>query len=232
MTIMAAFTPKARALVEAGRSALQSSQTDRQRVAEALRAQLGPAALPQLLVGKPAVVGTSLRFAPHIAAGICFIGGVAFFALRPDAAVQPTPSKPAQAALVAPGVVVEPPSSVTASPSPLPPAANDGEQPRKEASEPSGHPQQQRQDFLAQEVALLSRATSALRAGRPADALKALDEHQRKFSRGVLSEERRAAKAQALCLLGRTSEGRAELGHLAAGSPAAARAEQVCSKQK
>jgi hypothetical protein len=83
-------------------------------------------------------------------------------------------------------------------------------------------------DRLAEEVALLSRATKALRAGRAAEALRALDEHQSKFPRGALSEERRAAKAEALCSLGRVREGRAELGRLAPQSPAAARAKQVC----
>jgi hypothetical protein len=58
-------------------------------------------------------------------------------------------------------------------------------------------------DRLAQEVAILSRATSELHAGRPANALKAIDEHARKFPNGLLVEERRAARTQALCALGR-----------------------------
>jgi hypothetical protein len=58
--------------------------------------------------------------------------------------------------------------------------------------------------------------------------VKVLDEHQRRFPSGALSEERRAAKAQALCLLGRVDEGRAELARLAPRSPAAATAQQVC----
>jgi hypothetical protein len=86
-------------------------------------------------------------------------------------------------------------------------------------------------DRLAEEVALLSRATKALRAGRAGEALRALDEHQSRFPRGALSEERRAAKAEALCSLGRVSEGRAELGRLAPQSPAAARAKQVCDSK-
>src|SRR6185369_7565739 len=84
------------------------------------------------------------------------------------------------------------------------------------------------QDRLAEEVALLSRATSALRAGRAAEALKFLDEHQRKFPKGVLGVERRGARAQALCALKRVGEGRAELARLAPQSPAAGRAKQVC----
>jgi hypothetical protein len=71
-----------------------------------------------------------------------------------------------------------------------------------------------------------------LNAGRAAEALKLLDEHQRKFPGGLLTEERRAARAQALCSLGRTSEAKSELARLAPRSPAAARAEEVCSRAR
>jgi hypothetical protein len=74
----------------------------------------------------------------------------------------------------------------------------------------------------------LSRAVSALNAGRARDALATLNEHQRQFPRGILGAERKAAKAQALCSLGRLREGRAELAHLSPKSPAAGRAKQVC----
>jgi hypothetical protein len=77
-------------------------------------------------------------------------------------------------------------------------------------------------------VALLARATSSLHAGRPADALKVLDEYQRRFPKGLLAEERRAARAQALCSLGRQSEAETELARLAPQSLAAARARQAC----
>jgi hypothetical protein len=79
---------------------------------------------------------------------------------------------------------------------------------------------------------LLSRATSDLHRGNAADALKVLNEHGREFPNGLLSEERRGARAQALCLLGRTSEARAELAHLTPQSPAAARAQQVCGSTR
>jgi hypothetical protein len=59
--------------------------------------------------------------------------------------------------------------------------------------------------------------------------LRALEVHQRRFPAGALTEERRAAKAQALCLLGRVDEGKAELRKLDARSPAAARGQQVCA---
>ena len=92
---------------------------------------------------------------------------------------------------------------------------------------PSGsahHPQ----DRLAAEVALLSRATRDLRAGRPAEALKALDEYRRKFPKGLLGEEQRAGRAQALCALGRFDEANEKLAALAPQSPLAVQAKQFC----
>jgi hypothetical protein len=85
-----------------------------------------------------------------------------------------------------------------------------------------------RPDALTREVALLSRAVTALNAGRAREALTALDEHQRQFPRGILGADRQAAKAQALCALGRVSQGRAQLAGLSPQSPAATRAKQVC----
>jgi hypothetical protein len=50
-------------------------------------------------------------------------------------------------------------------------------------------------DSLAEEVAILSHASAELHAGRPAAALKALDEHRRKFPRGALAQERTSARS-------------------------------------
>lgn len=79
---------------------------------------------------------------------------------------------------------------------------------------------------------LLSRASAELHAARPAAALEALDEHERKFPKGVLRQERAAARVKALCALGRLEEARAELARLtraAPGSPHAARAAEACA---
>jgi hypothetical protein len=65
----------------------------------------------------------------------------------------------------------------------------------------------------------LSKATGALNAGRAGEALKALDEHQRKFPNGALTEERRGARARALCTLGLRSEAEQELARLARSAP-------------
>jgi hypothetical protein len=85
---------------------------------------------------------------------------------------------------------------------------------------------------LALEVAILSRASSDLYGGRPANALKALEEHQRRFPAGALAEERTAARIRALCALGRVNEAQTDLTMLSRStpdSPHLARARKVCA---
>jgi hypothetical protein len=86
-------------------------------------------------------------------------------------------------------------------------------------------------DRLAEEVAILSRAEADLHRGQAALALRGLDEHQRQFPRGSLTLERRAARARALCALGRAEEAKSELKRLsrvAFGSSLEARAREAC----
>jgi TolA-binding protein len=78
---------------------------------------------------------------------------------------------------------------------------------------------QSRHDRLAEEVAILSQAAKDLRAGRAANALSALNEHQKKFPNGLLAQERRAARAEALCSLGRYTEAQSELATLSRTAP-------------
>jgi hypothetical protein len=90
-------------------------------------------------------------------------------------------------------------------------------------------------DALSEEVAILSRAETDLYGGRAESALKALDEHERRFGHGVLEEERTAARIQALCALGRTAEADTELARLARISPKSPHAEhsrQACTKRR
>jgi RNA polymerase sigma-70 factor (ECF subfamily) len=58
-------------------------------------------------------------------------------------------------------------------------------------------------DALTAEAALLRTAHAALAGGDAAAALDALDEHQRRFPRGTLAEERDASTLHAECALGR-----------------------------
>jgi hypothetical protein len=225
--LMTALSPKARAVVQAGREALRPALGDRARIEALLDTRLSTGAA----TASPGTIKPARplvwRLVRPVALGVALVGGAAFFAFRPGArvpaapvAVAPLASPAASAAVPAPA---EPDTAATApvEPEPAPLVAATAV---KAAIEPAPRAQ----DRLAQEVALLARATSDLRAGRAADALKVLDEHQREFPNGTLSVERRAARAQALCTLKRTSEGRAELARLAPQSPAAARAKQVC----
>ncbi|HEV8244797.1 MAG TPA: hypothetical protein VGP93_03480 [Polyangiaceae bacterium] len=223
--MMTALSPKARALVQAGRSALRATAADRERVEAALSARLGPSSVPP----ETGVARFAGRAGWHVvsgaAIGVGLVGGALLLALRPGASAAPA----APTALTAPSAANGPSSRApTPAPSSLVAPAPVATPSVAAASDAPASPSPREPDRLAQEVTLLSRATSALRAGRAAEALKALDEHQRRFPGGALSEERHAAKAQALCVLGRVSEGRIELSHLTPRSPTAARAKQVC----
>ena len=61
-------------------------------------------------------------------------------------------------------------------------------------------------DALAEETQLLRDANAATRTGDAGRALSLLDEHARRFPRGVLSEERDAERVLALCGAGRVGE--------------------------
>jgi len=148
--------------------------------------------------------------------------GAYFLARPPSTVVEGPPVKPAAMVTVkaqpAPVLSSSPvPTNVEPSIAPPRPAP-----PRRQAS-PA--------DSFAEEVAILSKATSELRAGRANEGLRLLDEHERKFPSGRLAEERRAARIQALCALGELSEAEVELARLKQSSPRSphlARAQRAC----
>ena len=224
---MSNLSPKGRDLVRAGQRAFQATDADRARLTSALRAQLGDAALPPDMgqVVSTAAAGHALwPLISTVVIGVGILGGALFFAARHQGVERDNPPGPNVAPVAATTPVIDPvaapsaeqPASPLATPTaPAPPAL-----PAASAHRP--------QDPLAAEVAILSRATRDLRAGRPAEALKALDEYRRKFPKGLLSEEHRAARAQALCALGRFDEANAKLAELTPKSPLAARAKQFC----
>ena len=224
--LMSALSPDARALIEQAHEEVRPPAGEMERLEALLDAQLGapmPSPVQQPAPLPPAGVG-GWRLVTSLTVGAALVGGTALWALRPTVSqphVAPVVSASTQVTppQASPSIarVVEPQPSVTPEPAASP----------KASSEPRA-PAQPAKDALAQEVALLSRATSDLRAGRAGPALKLLDEHQRKFPNGMLVVERRAVRAQALCTLKRVSEGRAELAQLAPQSPAAGRAKQLC----
>jgi hypothetical protein len=221
---MTSLSPHGRAVLEGARRALHPTAADRERVANALRARLGPQVLAPDLSSGLSPVAAGLHIIPVATTAACLLGGVLLLALGLRASMPARIANPRQARVVE--VPTSPHTSAPDEPaqvvSPLyaalPP--QDARRPRQAVL--------RKHDSLAQEVSLLSRATSAVKAGRPNDALRAVDAHEQRFQHGLLGQERRAAKAQALCLLGRVAEGRAEIAHLTSGSPAASRAQEVC----
>ena len=234
---MSDLSSDGKALVEAGRRADRPSEADRERVLAALRARLGDAA----------VLATGLANAPAAGGGIgasrskfikwgwlgptVLVTGALLFAPRiwpgrNDGV--PPPSASVATAVNAPVKIAE---TIRRVPEVAPsPSAFDAHVSSARSADAQKTAPRVR-DGLAEEVALLSRAETELRAGRPAKALLALAEHQRKFPRGTLAEERTAARIQALCALGRNDEANAQLAQLLHISPNSAhegRARQAC----
>lgn len=88
---------------------------------------------------------------------------------------------------------------------------------------------------LDEELALIDRAERAVRDGKPADALVALQAHGQRFPRARLAEEHDAIEAIALCELGHRLDGlEARRRFLAAhaGSPLAARVAHACGEPR
>jgi hypothetical protein len=225
---MSNLSPDGRALVTRARGALRASEEDRVRVSASLRAKLGAAALPVALAPQTAAalpLSTKpawLALASKVLLGAGIVAGVAYVAT-----FEPKQDEPPRRMPPAPLVMPVAPATPPPAPIATAPAASGAQSP---AAPPRTPPAAARPpDRLAQEVAILSRATRELRSGRAQAALKSIEEHQRRFPAGLLSEERRAAKAQALCALGRIAEAKAELSRLAnPQSPNAARARQMC----
>jgi len=212
------LSPLARELVQSGQGAHDPSAADQERILSALHTRIAAGE------GQPEPDGSLPPPAPKAPWGLISAGGigagliaaaVAWSSPEPTPAVAPTPVVATPAPAPSAAVPVEPTQQPDASPPAGPPHS---------APAPSSKPNSR----LAEEVEILSRATSALHAGRAEDALAAAAEHQKKFPQGLLTEERRSARAQALCLLGRTSEAKRELDRLAPSSPQAARARQRC----
>ena len=74
---------------------------------------------------------------------------------------------------------------------------------------------------LEAETRLLERARGALRRGRTAEVVAALDEHARDFGDGVLAKERRSTRLRALCVSGQPARAKTLARRWAEQQPAA-----------
>ena len=222
---MGSLSRDASNVVRAGRAALQPTAADRERLAAAMAARLGPHAFPPPVPMKAPGHTLAWRVLGGTALGGCVVAGAVLVATPAGPSAPPqAPVSPAPHATISEAL---PPSAPNDAPTqrvePRAPRADDVPARTNPSNVSAPRP-----DALTREVALLSRAVTALNAGRPAEALTTLNEHQRQFPKGALGADRQAAKAQALCSLGRVTEGRAQLAHLSPQSPAANRARQVC----
>ena len=156
--------------------------------------------------------------------------------------VQPVSAAPAEPAdegipLSATPPSLDPTPAWQASPADLPPSSKLLSSPRDRArgsnrktllepASPARVP-----DSLAEEVRLLRDARSALDRGEAAQALRVLNDHEKRFQRGTLYEERLATRVQALCALGLVDGARStaqQLERAAPRSPHLARVRASC----
>lgn len=208
---MSELSPRGRDLLRASRDALRPQVGDRERVLGSVRKQLG-APVSGVAHKLTAVAQSSRASWTVAAAALIGVGG----AIAIGMSSTPKPVKlsvPTLASTVVPAASLAPlvggaPPSVPAA---VPPTVDSVAVPAPSV--------QSRHDRLAEEVAILSQAAKDLRAGRAANALSALNEHQKKFPNGLLAQERRAARAEALCSLGRYAEAQSELSTLSRTAP-------------
>ena len=192
---------RARAILEAARDADDPSPADRNRIRHAVLVQLAAGAVASTAVAGTMTVGMKLGVA---VLAVSLVGGgaagvvhwrrphgaasVAAHALVPVASARHT-----TAPTVAIPEIAMPP--VIAAPS-VESQARRPDKPRKLAGQIS---QEREEDQLNAEVAVLKGAREDLRLGRPAQALEALREYDRRFGKGTLDEERQAMAAIAAC---------------------------------
>jgi hypothetical protein len=214
------LSPRARALFEAGRQALQPNAADRERVLSALSARVGLEPEGGGTGGAPtATSGLGWPGVTAIVVGLAVAGAGVFQVVRPAAR-----AAVASAASSAPVLSSRPePTPVGAALQAVAPVAP-GESVSSETLEPPRESKRsaastQPSDRLAEEVAILSEAERELHAGQYQSALGLLDEHRHKFPNGTLAQERMAARVQALCGLGRVSEAQTALARLRQLSP-------------
>ncbi len=234
---MSELSTELRALVVASKNASRPTEADSARVLGALRIRLGDAAVMGAKTAQAAVAtnATGLLFGKVSAialAGLALLGGLWFFTARArQAASSESTAAPSAAATIQSDTPLDPSAISPSAAGSTPPEAS--EFAAASATTPDdveARPRHAR-DRLAEEVALLSRAETALHSGNAAVALQVLSEHERKFRDGLLAEERIAARIQALCALGRKAEADAQLAQLSPKSLHGEQSRRACGSR-
>jgi hypothetical protein len=227
---MSDLSPKLGEFVAACKSVSQPTEADLERVRAALQLRLGDAAITsqtaaasntsRLLFGKVSAIGI---------AGLIALGSLWFFAARDHrAASSETNAAPSAAATIKAEAALAPIATSPSATGSTPPEAGEvAAVPKPTLGNVDVRPRPAR-DRLEEEIALLSRAETALHSGNAALALAVLNEHERQFRHGQLVQERIAARVRALCALGREAEADALLTQLSPKSPYGRQSRQAC----
>lgn len=223
-------------LVVEGRSASQPTPADFERVLGRIRGQLGTGAgTSAASAGHHGVRWLSAKTIGIAAAGVVLMSGIALWTptrvTAPARVESSTQRQPAPSAVPDLRVIPSSAGEVRALAQSNQPAATSANpiQSKGLAPNPSVREPVRSRDSLSDEVAILSRAETELHNGRADTALRSLGEHERRFPNGILTEERIAAKVQALCALGRNAEANAQLTRLRPGSLHNEAARRACA---
>jgi hypothetical protein len=219
------LSPEARALFHAARRAGAPPADAQARIRDALRAQ----------AARPVAKASAAHVAAKLLSAVLLAVGATWGVAR-SVTTRPSPPTLASASPPAPRVVPRAPAEALPAPpppasSPAPGVAAQAPRPRIPAPRPmaprpraplastavvvpparpvEAPPAPSPSLGVAEEVRLVSAARGALREHDGARALGALDEHQRRFPRGVLAQESSAVRVLALCEVGREDEARA-----------------------
>ena len=236
---MSELSPGLKELVRASQSASLPTEVDSARIFAALRARLGDAVMG-VDAGQAATTSISTGFtlgkvSAISLAGLALLGGLWFFAARAHRAASLEANAAPSAAATISAALVPAPSATSSS------AQASDDRSESDVESNNGRPDSAQvrpaashhvHDTLAEEVVLLSRAETALHTGKPAVALEALNEHERKFGNGLLKAERIAARVQALCALGRNAEADAQLAQLSPKSLHGEQSRRACASRK
>jgi hypothetical protein len=210
-----------RRLVDGARGADAPTAADRDRVRAALVA--GLAAGGGAASGGASKLGLLGRAGLVVLVGALLAGGVWWFASTSGGdAHRVAATAPVREPEPAP--IAEPPALILDA-APIADAA-----PRQVATSERPKPRAPRDAAqLAEEARLLREAETARRAGELERASQKLDEHRRRFPRGVLATERDAARVLLLCDAGRIAEAKKLAGSFLRRHPRSPLADRVRS---
>ena len=230
---MTDLSPELQKLVLAGKSASRPTSTDFDRVLGALQARLGEAAVTAPVASTATGLLSSKMVSITLAAMALVIGGAAWVSSR-SADVAPSPAAGVSTVEVVPSTettaVTLASVSIAETATPVPAEVTPPQtQPKSSQPAAAARDPGRARDSLSEEVAILSRAETELHSGHAESALRLLAEHERKFSNGILAEERTAARIQALCALGRSAEANTQMARLRPGSLHSEQSQKACA---